>query len=119
MRGVEQIPWLYDACCALFERFGLGRWRRWLVQGAAGRTLDVLVKVDVGFHRCGIDPDASRAGTFIKTVATMAGLRLRGLLSHAGQGYAATSEDELRAVAAREAGPARTSTPPALICKPS
>ena len=24
---------------------------------AAGRTLDVLVKVDVGFHRCGIDPD--------------------------------------------------------------
>src|SRR5919197_342271 len=23
----------------------------------AGRTLDVLVKVDVGFHRCGIDPD--------------------------------------------------------------
>src|SRR6185312_11361354 len=23
----------------------------------AGRTLDVLVKVDVGFHRCGINPD--------------------------------------------------------------
>nr|MBA3642406.1 alanine racemase [Acidobacteriota bacterium] len=23
----------------------------------AGRTVDVLVKVDVGFHRCGIDPD--------------------------------------------------------------
>ena len=41
MRGVEQIPWLYDACCVLMERFGLGRWRRWLVEGAAGRTLDV------------------------------------------------------------------------------
>jgi len=41
MRGVEQIPWLYDACCALIERFGLGRWRRWLVEDAAGRTLDV------------------------------------------------------------------------------
>jgi ubiquinone/menaquinone biosynthesis C-methylase UbiE len=40
-RGIEQIPWLYDACCALFERFGLGRWRRWLVGGAEGRTLDV------------------------------------------------------------------------------
>jgi D-serine deaminase-like pyridoxal phosphate-dependent protein len=25
----------------------------------AGRTLDVLVKVDVGFHRCGIDPAAN------------------------------------------------------------
>jgi len=40
-RGFEQIPWLYDAYCALFERFGLGRWRRWLVGGAVGRTLDV------------------------------------------------------------------------------
>ena len=30
MRGIEQVPWLYDACCALAERFGLGRWRRWL-----------------------------------------------------------------------------------------
>jgi SAM-dependent methyltransferase len=41
MRGIEQIPWLYDAGCALCERFGLGRWRRWLVHGAAGRVLDV------------------------------------------------------------------------------
>jgi ubiquinone/menaquinone biosynthesis C-methylase UbiE len=41
VRGVEQIPWLYDAICAVAERFGLGRWRQWLVQGAAGRTLDV------------------------------------------------------------------------------
>src|SRR5207302_7056941 len=27
----------------------------------ARRTLDVLVKVDVGFHRCGIDPDERTA----------------------------------------------------------
>ena len=27
----------------------------------AGRTLDVLVKVDVGFHRCGIDPERRSA----------------------------------------------------------
>ena len=33
----------------------------------------------------------------------MPGLRLRGLLSHAGHGYLATSEDELRAIAEREA----------------
>jgi ubiquinone/menaquinone biosynthesis C-methylase UbiE len=41
MRGVEQIPWLYDAFCAVVERFGLGEWRRWLVGGAKGRILDV------------------------------------------------------------------------------
>ena len=68
----------------------------------AGRTLDVLVKVDVGFHRCGIDPALPGALEFIRTVASMRGLRLRGLLSHAGHGYLATSEDELRAIALRE-----------------
>lgn len=41
MRGVERIPWLYDAYMAVVERFGLGRWRRWLAEGARGRVLDV------------------------------------------------------------------------------
>lgn len=41
MRGVEHIPWLYDATCALAECGGLGRWRRWLATGARGRTLDL------------------------------------------------------------------------------
>ena len=55
--------------------------------GRAGRTLDVLVKVDVGFHRCGIDPERrTRSGSF-ETVAALPGLRLRGLLSHAGHAY--------------------------------
>ena len=27
--------------CTVCERFGLGRWREWLVEGARGRTLDV------------------------------------------------------------------------------
>jgi D-serine deaminase-like pyridoxal phosphate-dependent protein len=67
----------------------------------AGRTLEVLVKVDVGFHRCGIDPDGDALG-FVRHVAAMPGLRLRGLLSHAGQAYHAVSDDELRAMAAQE-----------------
>jgi ubiquinone/menaquinone biosynthesis C-methylase UbiE len=41
VRGVDQIPWLYDGLCAVLERTGLGAWRRWLAQGARGRTLDV------------------------------------------------------------------------------
>lgn len=41
MRGLEQIPWLYDLCCAALERTGLGRWRRRLCEGARGRILDV------------------------------------------------------------------------------
>jgi D-serine deaminase-like pyridoxal phosphate-dependent protein len=68
----------------------------------AGRALDVLIKVDVGFHRCGIDPHADPLG-FIQSVASLPGLRLRGLLSHAGQAYHAESEDELSAIARQEA----------------
>ncbi len=41
MRGLEQIPWLYDAGMSLLERSGLGRWRAWLAKGATGRTLDL------------------------------------------------------------------------------
>jgi D-serine deaminase-like pyridoxal phosphate-dependent protein len=43
------------------------------------------------------------AAEFVSRVADMPGLRLRGLLSHAGHGYGATSEAELEAVAATEA----------------
>jgi ubiquinone/menaquinone biosynthesis C-methylase UbiE len=41
VRGLEQIPWLYDGLCAVLERTGLASWRRWLAEGARGRTLDV------------------------------------------------------------------------------
>jgi D-serine deaminase-like pyridoxal phosphate-dependent protein len=67
-----------------------------------GHTLDVLIKVDVGFHRCGIDPHADPLG-FIQTTASLPGLRLRGLLSHAGHAYHAASEDGLRTIARDEA----------------
>jgi SAM-dependent methyltransferase len=41
VRGLEQIPWLYDGLCAVLERTGLASWRRWLAGGARGHTLDV------------------------------------------------------------------------------
>jgi ubiquinone/menaquinone biosynthesis C-methylase UbiE len=63
VRGVEQIPWLYDAICAIYERLGLGRWRRWLVGGASGRVLDVgcgtgrnLALLPRGAVAVGLDP---------------------------------------------------------------
>ena len=63
MRGVEQIPWLYDAICAFSEWTGLGPWRRWLVAGARGRTLDLgcgtgrnLPLVPSGARVIGLDP---------------------------------------------------------------
>ena len=53
MRGVEQIPWLYEIICALYERAGLAEWRQALVAGARGRARHRL--------RHGAQP-AARAG---------------------------------------------------------
>ncbi len=41
VRGVEQIPWLYDAFMSVQDRLGLRAWRRWLAGGARGRVLEV------------------------------------------------------------------------------
>jgi D-serine deaminase-like pyridoxal phosphate-dependent protein len=69
----------------------------------AGRTLPVLVKVDVGFHRCGVDPTSPEALELVTLVSRLPGLSLRGLLSHAGHAYHAQSEADLAAVAGAEA----------------
>jgi D-serine deaminase-like pyridoxal phosphate-dependent protein len=74
---------------------------------AAGQQVDVLVKVDVGFHRCGIDPTTQDAVAMIRGVASLPGLRFKGLLSHAGHAYHAHSENELCEMARNEAGTLR------------
>ncbi len=63
MRGLEQIPWVYDGFMTLAEATGLGRWRVWLVKGARGRTLDLgcgtgrnLPLYDGGAWAVGVDP---------------------------------------------------------------
>jgi D-serine deaminase-like pyridoxal phosphate-dependent protein len=76
-------------------------WSR--VMTTAGRRVAVLIKIDVGFHRCGIDPATTDAAEFIARVAELPGLQLKGLLSHAGHAYGASSEQELEAIARREA----------------
>ena len=70
---------------------------------ARGRTLDVLIKVDTGFHRCGIDPVSRDAAGIVRDIASLRSLRFRGLLSHAGHGYAASSDANAAEIAAEEA----------------
>ncbi|MEK7385346.1 MAG: class I SAM-dependent methyltransferase [candidate division NC10 bacterium] len=60
MRGLEQIPWLYDAMCWAYERLGLAPWREWLVAGAGGLTLDV---------GCGTGRNLPRYAAGIRVVA--------------------------------------------------
>ncbi|MCZ2075896.1 MAG: class I SAM-dependent methyltransferase [Bryobacterales bacterium] len=41
MRGIEHIPRLYDGLMWVLDGLGLGDWRRQLVHGVSGRTLEV------------------------------------------------------------------------------
>jgi len=56
MRGVEQIPLVYDLMCTLMEWNGLGRWRARLVARASGRTLEVGVGTGRNLPRYGALP---------------------------------------------------------------
>jgi ubiquinone/menaquinone biosynthesis C-methylase UbiE len=64
VRGVEQIPWLYDTGMVVLEKLGLGRFRAWLARGVrAGRTLDLgcgtgrnLPLFGAGVRAIGLDP---------------------------------------------------------------
>lgn len=61
-----------------------------------GTVLEVLLKVDVGYHRVGVPPEHALETAL--RVAEMPGLRLRGIFTHAGQGYAAETPEGVRAV---------------------
>jgi D-serine deaminase-like pyridoxal phosphate-dependent protein len=74
----------------------------------AGRILPVLVKVDVGFHRCGVDPTTPAALDLVTRIGGLPGLSFRGLLSHAGHAYHAASEGELASIADAEAATLRS-----------
>jgi D-serine deaminase-like pyridoxal phosphate-dependent protein len=75
-----------------------------LIAGAreAGRKATVFMKVDVGLHRCGVDPNA---GTALEVAAAIDGsleLTLAGLLSHAGHAYGAGNPVGITTIAESE-----------------
>jgi D-serine deaminase-like pyridoxal phosphate-dependent protein len=66
---------------------------------AAGATLDVLVEVDVGAHRCGVQPGEAAARLAI-AIARAPGLRLRGLHAyHGGAQHLRTPDERGAAIA--------------------
>jgi D-serine deaminase-like pyridoxal phosphate-dependent protein len=67
---------------------------------AAGATLDVMLKVDVGYGRVGVLPE--RAVEVGRAVADLPGLRLRGVFTHAGHGYLAEPKAAVDGIALEE-----------------
>jgi D-serine deaminase-like pyridoxal phosphate-dependent protein len=66
----------------------------------AGRTLEVLLKVDVGLHRAGVAPEA--VVDVGRRIAALRGLRLRGVFTHAGHAYLAETPGEVAEVGRHE-----------------
>ncbi len=68
---------------------------------AAHTSLPVLLEIDTGFHRLGVQPD--EAASVAKSLSRLPGIRLAGVLTHEGQVYHQRTADEI-ASSARAAG---------------
>jgi len=69
---------------------------------SAGVTLDLFLKVDCGYHRCGVEPDAPEALEIPRLINDASNLRFAGILTHAGHSYHARSNEELLSIARHE-----------------
>lgn len=73
------------------------------VANRKGLELPVFLKIDVGLHRCGLPEDSPELLALAQTVQDADNLYLQGILSHAGQAYAAAGKQECRDIAREEA----------------
>ena len=64
--------------------------------------LDVFVKIDCGYHRCGVEPNTPEAFELPRLISDSSHLNFAGILTHAGQSYHARSPEELLAIAHTE-----------------
>jgi len=72
------------------------------VYAEADDPVDVLMEVDVGHGRCGVHwADEEAATALARHVASLPGLRLTGILTHAGQAYDGPSDGETKTDALR------------------
>jgi D-serine deaminase-like pyridoxal phosphate-dependent protein len=69
---------------------------------ATGTTVEIQIKVDVGLHRCGVDPASDAALQLARRISQHPNLAFAGILSHAGHAYSAATADEIRLVAQTE-----------------
>jgi D-serine deaminase-like pyridoxal phosphate-dependent protein len=67
-----------------------------------GIVVDLFVKVDCGYHRCGVEPDSNEAMEIPRRISGLSHLRFAGILTHAGQSYHCGVKEERLAVARHE-----------------
>jgi len=64
--------------------------------------IEVMVKVDCGYHRCGIDPKSNAAVNLVKKIDDAQNLSFKGILTHAGHSYLTKNVNEIKRIAEQE-----------------
>lgn len=64
--------------------------------------LDVFVKIDIGYHRCGVEPRTKEAFDIPQKIADSSNLNFSGILTHAGHSYHANGAENLLEIAHEE-----------------
>ncbi len=67
-----------------------------------GIPLHAWIKVDCGYHRAGVDPEAPEAVEVARAIAGSPRLTFDGILTHSGHSYNAKSREEAAAIAEQE-----------------
>jgi D-serine deaminase-like pyridoxal phosphate-dependent protein len=68
----------------------------------AGQTVSVSIKIDCGYHRCGVEPDSEEAMRIPRMISDSSSVKFDGILTHAGHSYHASSNAELLDIARHE-----------------
>ena len=72
------------------------------VEGRPAPPLSFYLKVDCGYHRAGVDPEARASLALARRLHESQAANLAGILTHAGQAYRCRNREELLAVAKTE-----------------
>ncbi|MFW9792975.1 MAG: alanine racemase [Candidatus Thorarchaeota archaeon] len=64
----------------------------------------VMLKVDCGNHRCGVDPKKPEALKLARKINEASNLEFKGILAHAGHSYSTKSVGEIKEIALQEQG---------------
>ncbi|PYS72250.1 MAG: hypothetical protein DMF69_08150 [Acidobacteria bacterium] len=67
-----------------------------------GVTLSLFLKVDCGYHRCGVEPTNPAALDIARRITDASNLNFEGILTHAGHSYHCKTESEVLALARHE-----------------
>jgi D-serine deaminase-like pyridoxal phosphate-dependent protein len=69
---------------------------------AANVRLDLFLKVDCGYHRCGVEPHTKEAFEIPRRIQDASHLHFAGILTHAGHSYHSRNLEELGRIARHE-----------------